>query len=146
MIPEAILSRIVRLFLILTGAVLFGVIYGTVTGDRILLLLSLALAAAGGAKVWTLFHSVRKKDYDVAEGTVTSIKRIPVRKCHVLTLTDDAGETTEICIRGRAPFTLGKRYRFFLSREVLDSGNIPKSELLRPARALLGFEETLAGQ
>ena len=167
MIPDAILSRMAKLFLLLSAALVFGVIYGIATHDRILLLLSIALAVAGGIKIALLFLSARKKEYEIVEnylymekneecieicndllveGTVTSIKRAPVRKCQILKIANDAGAEAEILVRGRASLKAGKRYRLYLSCEEPISENLPKSDLLRPARALLGFEETLAEQ
>ena len=146
MIPDAILSRMAKLFLLLSAALVFGVIYGIATHDRILLLLSIALAVAGGIKIALLFLSARKKEYEIIEGTVTSIKRAPVRKCQILKIANDAGAEAEILVRGRASLKAGKRYRLYLSCEEPISENLPKSDLLRPARALLGFEETLAEQ
>ena len=60
MIPDAILSRMAKLFLLLSAALVFGVIYGIATHDRILLLLSIALAVAGGIKIALLFLSAPK--------------------------------------------------------------------------------------
>ncbi len=146
MIPDAILLRIARLFLILAAALVFGVIFGIATNDRILLLLSVTLAVAGGIKIALLFLSARKKEYEIVEGTVTSIRRATVRKCQILKIANDAGAEAEILVRGRASLKAGKRYRLYLSCEEPISENLPKSDLLRPARALLGFEETLAVQ
>ena len=146
MIPDAILSRIVRLFLILAAALVFGVIFGIATNDRILLLLSVTLAVAGGIKIALLFLSARKKEYEIVEGTVHSLRRIPVRKCCALTVTNGDGVEMEIIVRGRASLTTGKHYRLYLSREEPKPENQPKSPLLQPARVLLGFEETLAEQ
>ena len=146
MIPDAILLRIARLFLILAAALVFGVIFGIATNDRILLLLSVTLAVAGGIKIALLFLSARKKEYEIVEGTVTSIRRATVRKCQILKIANDAGAEAEILVRGRASLKAGKRYRLYLSCEEPISENLPKSDLLRPARALLGFEETLAEQ
>lgn len=146
MIPDAILSRIAKLFLLLSAALVFGIIYGIATHDRILLLLSIALAIAGGVKITVLFLSARKKEYEIVEGTVTSLRRIPVRKCQVLKIANDAGAEAEILVKGRAALKAGKRYRLYLSCEEPITGNLPESDFLRPARALLGFEETLTEQ
>ena len=146
MIPDAILSRIAKLFLLLSAALVFGIIYGIATHDHILLLLSIALAVAGGIKIAVLFLSARKKEYEVIEGTVTSLRRIPLRKCQVLKIANDDGAEAEILVKGRAALKAGKRYRLYLSCEEPISGNLPESDLLRPARALLGFEETLTEQ
>jgi hypothetical protein len=146
MIPDAILSRIAKLFLLLSAALVFGIIYGIATHDRILLLLSIALAIAGGVKITVLFLSARKKEYEIVEGTVTSLRRIPVRKCQVLKITNDTGAEAEILVKGRAALKAGKRYRLYLSCEEPITGNLPESDFLRPARALLGFEETLTEQ
>ncbi len=146
MIPDAILSRIAKLFLLLSAALVFGIIYGIATHDRILLLLSIALAIAGGVKITVLFLSARKKEYEIVEGTVTSLRRIPVRKCQVLKIANDAGAEAEILVKGRPALKAGKRYRLYLSCEEPITGNLPESDFLRPARALLGFEETLTEQ
>ncbi len=146
MIPDAILSRIAKLFLLLSAALVFGIIYGIATHDRILLLLSIALAIAGGVKITVLFLSARKKEYEIVEGTVTSLRRIPVRKCQVLKIANDAGAESEILVKGRAALKAGKRYRLYLSCEEPITGNLPECDFLRPARALLGFEETLTEQ
>lgn len=146
MIPDAILLRIARLFLILAAALVFGVIFGIATDDKILLLLSIALAVTGGIKIGTLFFSARKREYEIVEGTVNSLRRIPVRKCCALTVTNGDGVEMEIIVRGRASLTTGKHYRLYLSREEPILENLPKSPLLQPARVLLGFEETLAEQ
>ena len=96
MIPDAILLRIARLFLILAAALVFGVIFGIATDDKILLLLSIALAVTGGIKIGILFFSARKREYEIVEGTVNSLRRIPVRKCCALTVTNGDGVEMEI--------------------------------------------------
>lgn len=142
MIPEAILNRIVRMALLLLTVVVFGVIYSLVTHDRIMLLLTLVLAIAGGIKVLFLFRSVRKQEYSTVEGTLISARRLPVRKCQILTISDGDGRETEICVKGHAPVMAGRRYRLYLSQEDPITGQLPQEvRRLGTARTLLGYEE-----
>lgn len=141
MIPQVILTRIAKLALLLFAALVFGVIYSLVTHDRIMLLLTLVLAIAGGTKVLFLLRSVRKREYTTVEGTLISARRLPVRKCQVLTISDDGGRETEISIKGRVPLTAGKRYRLYLSQEDPISVQLQQtSRYLRAPRTLFGYE------
>ena len=141
MIPQVILTRIAKLVLLLFAALVFGVIYSLATHDRIMLLLTLVLAIAGGTKVLFLLHSVRKREYTTVEGTLISARRLPGRKCQVLTISVDGGRETEISIKGRVPLTAGKRYRLYLSQENPISVQLQQtSRYLRAPRTLFGYE------
>ena len=142
MIPDAILSRIAKLLLILAAVLIFGVIYGIATNDRILLLLSISLAAAGGIKIAVLFLSARKREYVTIEGTVASLKRFPLQKSQTIILSDDTGNETELRVKGRAKLMAGCRYRLFLTQEdPLIEQLTQGASFLKPARTLLGFEQ-----
>ena len=142
MIPDAILSRIARLALVLLAAILFGVIYGLVSQDRIMLLLTLVLAIAGGAKILLLLRSVRKREFCTIEATILSLRRNHLRQCQVLSLSDDSGNETEICIKGKMALAVGSKYRLYLSEEDPVAGQLPESAgFLKPARVLLGYEK-----
>lgn len=142
MIPDAILSRIARLALVLLAAILFGVVYGLVSRDRIMLLLTLVLAIAGGAKILLLFRSVRKREFCTIEATILSLRRNHLRQCQVLSLSDDSGKETEICIKGKSALAVGSKYRLFLSEEDPIAGQLPELVgFLKPARILLGYEK-----
>ena len=142
MIPEVILSRIAKLILLLFVALVFGVIYSLATHDRIMLLLTLVLAIAGGMKVLVLFRSVRKQEYSTVEGTLISARRLPVRKCQILTISDGDGRETEIRVKGHAPVMAGRRYRLYLSKEDPITQQLPQEvRRLGTARTLLGYEE-----
>ena len=142
MIPQVILSRIAKLVLLLFAALVFGVIYSLVTHDRIMLLLTLVLAIAGGTKVLFLLRSVRKREYTTVEGTLISARRLPVRKCQILTISDGDGRETEICVKGHAPVMAGRRYRLYLSQEDPITEQLPQEvRRLGTARTLLGYEE-----
>ena len=141
MIPEVILTRIAKLALLLFAALVFGLIYSLVTHDRIMLLLTLVLVIAGGTKVLFLLSSVRKREYTSVEGTLISARRLPVRKCQILTISDDDGRETEISVKGRIPLTAGKRYRLYLSQENPISVQLQQtSRYLRAPRILFGYE------
>ena len=142
MIPDAILSRIARLALVLLAVIIFGVIYGLVSHDRIMLLLTLVLAIAGGMKIAILFHSVQKQEYCTVEATILSLRRNHLRQCQVLRMSDDAGNESEIFLKGRTALSVGSKYRLFLSREEPISMQIPVAAgLLKPTRTLLGYEK-----
>lgn len=142
MIPQVILTRIAKLALLLFAALVFGVIYSLVTHDRIMLLLTLVLAIAGGTKVLFLLRSVRKREYTTVEGTLISARRLPGRKCQVLTISVDGGRETEmVSIKGRVPLAAGKRYRLYLSQEDPISVQLQQtSRYLRAPRTLFGYE------
>ena len=142
MIPDAILSRIARLALVLLAAILFGVIYGLVSHDRIMLLLTSVLAITGGAMILLLFRSVRKREFCTIEATILSLRRNRLRQCQVLSLSDDSGNETEICIKGKTALAVGSKYRLYLSEEDPVAGQLPESAgFLKPARVLLGYEK-----
>lgn len=142
MIPDAILSRIARLALVLLAAILFGVIYGLVSHDRIMLLLTSVLAITGGAKILLLFRSVRKREFCTIEATILSLRRNRLRQCQILSLADDSGNETEICIKGKTALAVGSKYRLYLSEEDPVAGQLPESAgFLKPARVLLGYEK-----
>lgn len=142
MIPSSILLRITKLFIILLAVVVFGVIYGIVTDDRVLILLSLALAVAGALKIGSIFLSLRNKEYETVEGTVSSFKYIPLRRCQEIVLTDNSGIEREIRVKGRPHVNVGSSYRLFLSHENPIRSYIPQAAVfLTPPRVLLGFEE-----
>ena len=142
MIPEAILNRIVRMALLLLAVVVFGVIYSLLTHDRIMLLLTIVLAIAGGMKVFFLFRSVRKQEYSTVEGTLISAQRLLIRKCQVLTISDVGGRETEIRVKGHVPVMAGRRYRLYLSQEDPITEKLPQEvRRLGITRTLLGYEE-----
>ncbi len=139
-IPTAILSRIVKLGLILLAALVLGIICGTAAKDRIMLLLTLALAVAGGIKLVTLYASIKKQEYDIADGVIRSAKRIPVRKCQTLILVNEEGSETSITLKGWSALPIGSNCRLYLSREIPADMRLLQAERLKPARILLGYE------
>ena len=142
MIPEAIHKRIARMAVILLGAIIFGVIYALASHDRILLLLTLSLAVAGGLKTLFLVRAVQKREYVTMEGSLLSVRRNHIRKCQFLVIADDAGKETEISVKGRTALAVGKRYRLYLSPVNPLTGQIPQEAgFLGTGRTLLGYEE-----
>ncbi len=140
-IPMPILMRYGKLGILLVVALLFGGIYGIIVHDKVILLLSVALAVCGGMKIALTLKAVKNDEFETVEGTLLSIKPSAVMRRESLLMSDADEAEHEILIAGKTRFAVGKSYRLYLSKDLSGDfgGSLP--DQLRPARSLLGFEE-----
>ncbi len=140
-IPVPIRTTIAKTILCVFAIAAFGVVWSLVSHDHMLLFLSLAAAASGALKIVPMISNARKGNYQVLECTVLSDRRSTLLNRHSITVgLQDKTELT-LSISGRMPLRTGKRYRLFLAGPADDPQLATVPEYLRPARALMGFEQ-----
>ena len=143
-IPGPISRKLWALGGCIGALILFGSIWGIVTSDKTILMLSFALLVAGILKVITLYQVAVAGDFEVYEGTISLNRQIPLRKRHELQLVTAGGETIQLILSGRNGLNIGIEYRLYVQNGANDSYSLSLPASLRPARTLLGYEQIFA--
>lgn len=113
-IPQAIqmtFGKHLLLSLLIAG---FGAVWSIAVNDRVFTLLTALIVLMSAMRLLDLFRMVQRKNYCQAEGVVLSDKRIPLRRCHVLTMQLQDGGEVQVTISGSSLLKLGERYRIYL--------------------------------
>ena len=139
-IPKALRSRLMKLALMMLAVVMFGVIYGLIAHDRILLLLTAVLDVSGTIHLASMYRMILEKRYTVSEGTLLSAKVLHAQKRQILVLVDDEGHEMELILAGATHMKVGRQYRLYLSENTENGPDMPKTGWLSPARTLLGVD------
>ncbi len=139
-IPEPITRRIWTFVGCISVLSVFGVVWTIATKDRTILMLSLALLAAGILKAVSLYSVAAAGHFVVYEGTISLYRAIPLRKRHELCLTTSEGETVHLLLDGRSNLRQGSEYRLYVRKNVHEqySQSLPNS--MKPSCILLGYE------
>ena len=68
-IPHPIQRTLLKTILLGAAVLSFGAIWGIVSQDKVFLILSAAVGILGGAKVISLYHTVKAGRYETLEGS-----------------------------------------------------------------------------
>lgn len=140
-IPHPIQRTLLKTILLGAAVLSFGAIWGIVSQDKVFLILSAAVGILGGAKVLSLYHTVKAGRYETLEGFVLSDRAVPLRNRHVLTLEGPDQEISKVILAGKAVFRPGAEYRLYLAGHNGQDPTAALPEYLQPVRSLLGYEE-----
>ena len=143
-IPAPILRRMLLLAGSIFALVVAGVIWGIVTNDKTILMLTFALLITGVFKITTLYQTVIVARYDVYDGTVILNRPIPLRKRHEVQIVDADGTTVQLFLSGHSSLREGTNYRVYIQKEPDGFSEMNFPDSLRPARTLLGAEQVSA--
>lgn len=139
-IPSPIQKTLVKAGCLGAAVLAFGTIWGIASHDRVILLLSAAVAVLGGGKMLSIYRAAASKHYEVLEGTVLDDRQVPLRNRHVILIEDVNQNAHKLVLAGKATLKPGIVCRLYISGgEVQETlGALPDS--LQPARSLLGYE------
>ena len=140
-IPHPIQRTLLKTILLGAAILSFGAIWGIVSQDKVFLILSAAVGILGGAKVVSLYQTVKAGRYKTLEGLVLSDRAVPLRNRHVLTLEGSDQAISKVNLAGKAMFRPGAEYRLYIAGH---NGQEPAAvlpEYLQPIQSLLGYEE-----
>lgn len=140
-IPHPIQRTLLKTILLGTAVLSFGTIWGIVSQDKVFLILSAAVGILSGAKVVSLYQTVKAGRYKTLEGLVLSDRAVPLRNRHVLTLERSGQEISKVILAGKAVFRPGAEYRLYLAGINGQDPTAILPEYLQPVRSLLGYEE-----
>ena len=123
-------------FCLLIGAAMF-----LFAKDRIMLLLSAAVCAFSFFRAWSIYNTVRKRDYEVVEGTCVGVTPKPLRKYRKVRIMDDEGNETSLLLGKQSKIKIGFSYRFYFKKtQRFTIGSEYFDSALSPD-CFLGFEE-----
>lgn len=139
-IPSPIQKTLLKTCLLGAVVLAFGAIWGFASKDRVILLLSAAVAFLGGVKVLALYRTAAAKHYEILEGTVLADRTIPLRNRHVVLLEDSEQITHKLVLAGKQILKPGSAYRLYLAGSAEQDALAGLPEPMQPARTLLGYE------
>lgn len=108
---KLLLTGILGILCLLIGLAMF--LYAR---DRISLLLSALVCGLSLYKAWSIYRIVKKKEYEVVEGTCIGIVPKPFRKYRKVKIMDDEGIETTLLLSNQSKIKIGFRYRFYFGK------------------------------
>ena len=139
-IPNPIRITIIKTIVLIGGISVFGIIWGIISHDAAMLILSLLLAISGTLRVIPLIRYAKVCRFQTLVCTVISDRKSRLLNRHHLTyLTDDKEEKT-VTINGRIVLKAGNRYRLYLSGAEEETATSSMPDFLKPGRTLIGCE------
>lgn len=138
--PAPVKNTFRKYVLLYTAITVFGLIWGLLTKDSVLLLLSASIAALGAGRTMHLYKIISNRKYRMLEGIVISDTKHAMRRSHDLTLQLEDGTQIYETIAGKQLFKPMQEYQIYLYCSVQPdiARTLPKA--LRPAQILLGYE------
>ncbi len=110
--------------------------------DKIMLFLSLAICLMSVDKAFTYYQIIKKKKYEVVEGTCIAVMPKLLRKYRKIQIIDDNGNESTMLLGKKDKVKIGYRYRFYFK----DTSRLTiGSEFFDSALSsdyFLGYEET----
>ena len=138
--PPALLKAIGLTALIGAGCLGLGILYFLKTKDRVLLFLSLLVVLGCTAKALSLYRTVRKRRYEVVEGTCIRAAQNPFGKMETVGLLDAGGTEHILYLPKSCKMSVGRQYRLYFSqRRPSCSGNRRLDAALQ-TEGFLGYE------
>ena len=138
--PPALLKAIGLTALIGAGCLGLGILYFLKTKDRVLLFLSLLVFLGCTAKALSLYRTVRKRRYEVVEGTCIRAAQKPFGKMQTVGLLDADDVEHTLCLPKSCKMRIGRQYRLYFSqRNSSRSGNRRLDAALQ-TEGFLGYE------
>ena len=139
-IPNPVRITIIKTIVLIGGISVFGIIWGIISHDAAMLILSLLLAISGTLRVVPLIRYAKGCQFQTLVCTVISDRKSRLLNRHHLTyLTDDQEEKT-VTINGRIVLKAGNRYRLYLSGAEEETATSSMPDFLKPGRTLIGCE------
>lgn len=139
-IPSPIQKTLLKTCLLGAVVLAFGAIWGFASKDRVILLLSAAVAILGGVKVLSLYRAAVAEHYEILEGTVLADRTIPLRNRHIVLLEDSEQISHRLVLAGKQILKPGSVYRLYLAGNADQDALAGLPEPIQPARTLLGYE------
>lgn len=142
-IPSPIQKTLLKTCLLGAVVLAFGAIWGIASKDRVILILSAAVAVLGGVKVLSLYRTAAAGQYEILEGTVLADRTIPLRHRHVVLLEDSEQISHKLILAGKQLLKPGSVYRLYLAGREGQEALAVLPEPLQAVCTLLGFEEII---
>lgn len=138
--PGSIQNTYWKYVLLYAAITAFGLIWGLLTKDSILLLLSASIAALGAVRTMRLYKIISNRKYRMIKGTVISDMKHALRGSHRLTLQMEDGSQISETIAGKKLFKPMEKCQIYLYCSAQPDMICTLPEPLRPAQMLLGYE------
>ena len=139
--PIPIAIKFAKLVIALASITILGTVIGIALRDQTLLYLSGGVALAGSVKAIDYFRTYKEGRYESVEGILLQERVILGRKRHSVVLQQDNTEQVQLLLEGRFHFQVGSKYRFYLKKDAIHTGQLNLPEVLQTARIVLGYEE-----
>ena len=114
--PAPLKRKMILTALIGVGCLLVGVAFTIFAKDTMMLFLSIAVCAFSFYKSFSMYQVARKKEYEIVEGTCTSIVPKLLRKFRKIKITDDEGNEMTLLLNQQSKVAIGERYRFYFKK------------------------------
>ena len=121
---------------LLVGAAMF-----LFSKDRIMLLLSAAVFAINLFRAWSLYELIRRKSYEVVEGTCVAVVSKPMHKYRKIRIMDDEGIESSLLLGKQSKVKIGFRYRFYFKKTQRFTVGSEYFDSALSSDCFLGFEE-----
>ena len=139
--PTPIAIKFAKLVIALSAITILGTVIGIALRDQTLLYLSGGVALAGSVKAIDYFRTYKEGKFECIEGILLQERVILGRKRHSVVLQQDNTEQVQLLLEGRFHFQVGSKYRFYLKKDAIHTGQLNLPEVLQTARIVLGYEE-----
>ena len=138
--PPALLKAIWLTALIGAGCLGLGILYFLKTKDRVLLFLSLLVFLGCTAKALSLYRTVRKRHYEVVEGTCIRAAQRPFWKTQTVGLLDADDVEHTLCLPKSCKMSLGRQYRLYFSQRTSSLSGNRRLDAALQTEGFLGYE------
>lgn len=139
-IPGPIRSTILKTSITIGIISVFGTIWGIVSHDMAMLILSILLAVSGALRIIPMVRFAKGSHFQVLECTVISDKKSKLLNRHQLTYYTEDREEKTVTINGRILLKAGNHYRLYLSGSEEEKTISSVPDFLKPGRTMVGYE------
>ena len=139
-IPGPISSTILKTSITIGIISVFGTIWGIVSHDMAMLILSILLAVSGALRIIPMVRFAKGSHFQVLECTVISDKKSKLLNRHQLTYYTEDREEKTVTINGRILLKAGNHYRLYLSGSEEEKTISSVPDFLKPGRTMVGYE------
>ena len=115
-------------------------IWGIVSHDMAMLILSILLAVSGALRIIPMIRYAKGSHFQVLECTVISDKKSKLLNRHQLTYFTEDREEKTVTINGRILLKAGNHYRLYLSGSEEEKTISSVPDFLKPGRTMVGYE------
>ena len=145
-IPAPIMEKVIKLIICILGMLIFGLVWGIVVKDRIMLILTSVLAAAGGIKIFSILKIGKKKQYEVIEGTVVDVKNLHPGKRQRIAFKDLEDNILWFRFPGRHRWKTYNQYRIYFQKKIGSEPLAGLPEWINEEINILGVEVIMEEQ
>ncbi len=139
-IPGPIRLTILKTSITIGIISVFGTIWGIVSHDMAMLILSILLAVSGALRIIPMIRYAKGSHFQMLECTVISDKKSKLLNRHQLTYFTEDREEKTVTINGRILLKAGNHYRLYLSGSEEENTLSSIPEFLKPGRTMVGYE------